>query len=571
MKRIAIIGCGPRGLHSLECLISSLSRKRDHNIHITIYDDQRELGSGQVWKTDQAGSNWLNISDRALLNLKGRSETNYQSFKVPSFPSFIEWMEKNHDYVLSDQEDQFPSRRVMGAYLHERYTSIATTLKNQEVLEVKTENVTELSFKDPHFIITDAQNTSYQYDECLLTIGHQPTKDDDQIRSWKEHCKEGSGKLFDNPYEYEKEVLNQLTTTDSVALRGFGLAMIDLTRILTVEKGASFKKIQDSDFLKYIPSDASIKKIAPFSLNGLPVVPKPLGKEVDQFFTPNDAQISSFKSKINHALENAPTITDLNFLYNAFLDVALPIYEKHTSINNSMDSATIDIIAKKWMRDMSYKHDLILDTSLDCKQYMIATAQMAMGKTTVSLDYTIGQVWRHLQPSMYELFSHCDLNDLIMEDIIKLDESTKRYSYGPPVESTLQLIALEDAGVLDLNYVANPTIDCDVKGWQLDNDKQTQHIDVMINTVLDPPRLVDIESGLIIDLMSSDLLKPVTSDLGVSTNKDGTVQLDTKNNSIHLTMLGRNCKGSVMGVDAILECFGKRIEDWAHGITDRIA
>ncbi|MEP0481335.1 MAG: hypothetical protein ABJD23_14025, partial [Nonlabens sp.] len=193
------------------------------------------------------------------------------------------------------------------------------------------------------------------------------------------------------------------------------------------------------------------------------------------------------------------------------------------------------------------------------------------GKTTVSLDYTIGQVWRHLQPTMYELFSHCDLNDLIMEDLIKLDESTKRYSYGPPVESILQLIALEDAGVLNLNYVANPTIDCNEKGWTLDNNKQTQHIDVMINTVLDPPRLIDIESGLIIDLISSDLLKPVTSDLGVSTNKDGTVQLDTKNNSIHLTMLGRNCKGSVMGVDAILECFGKRIEDWAHGITDRIA
>ncbi|MEP0479287.1 MAG: FAD/NAD(P)-binding protein, partial [Nonlabens sp.] len=373
MKRIAIIGCGPRGLNSLECLISSLSRKRDHNIHITIYDDQRELGSGQVWKTDQVGSNWLNISDRALLNLNDRSETNYQSFKVPSFPSFIQWMEKNHDYVKSDQVDQFPPRKVMGSYLNERFTSIANTLVHQNILEIKTEKVTELNFEDPYFIISDTQDISHQYDECLLTIGHQPTKDDDQIKSWKKHCKEGAGKLFDNPYEYQKEVLNELTATDNVALRGFGLAMIDLTRILTVEKGATFKKIINSDFLKYIPSDASIKKIVPFSLNGLPVVPKPLGKEVDQFFTPDDAQVSSFKSKINEALKNAHTITDLNFLYNAFLDVALPLYEKHTTVNNSLDGVIIDTIAKKWMRDMSYKHDLILDTCLDCKQYMIAT------------------------------------------------------------------------------------------------------------------------------------------------------------------------------------------------------
>ena len=96
-----------------------------------------------------------------------------------------------------------------------------------------------------------------------------------------------------------------------------------------------------------------VKKIVPFSLNGLPVVPKPLGKEVDQFFTPDDALISSFKLKINQALENANSITDLNFLYNAFLDVALPLYEKHTSVNNSNDSVTLDIIAKKGMRDRS--------------------------------------------------------------------------------------------------------------------------------------------------------------------------------------------------------------------------
>ncbi|WP_298950911.1 FAD/NAD(P)-binding protein [uncultured Nonlabens sp.] len=571
MKRIAIIGCGPRGLHSLECLINSLSRKRDNNIHITIYDDQPELGSGQVWKTDQAKSNWLNISDRALINLKGRSETYYKSCKIPRFPSFIDWIEKYHNHALSDQIDQFPPRKIMGSYLHQRFTSIATTLINHEILEVKTEKVNELTYKNPYFIMTDAHNISHQYDECLLTIGHQPTKDDDQIKSWKEQCKKGAGKLFDNPYEYEKEVLDKVTENDKVALRGFGLAMIDLTRILTVEKGAEFKKIKDSDFLKYIPSDTSIKKIVPFSLNGLPAVPKPLGKEVDQLFTPDTAQICSFKSKIVHSLQSVGTLKDLNFLYDAFLDVAIPLHNKNASVNNSVEDKSVFSIAKKWMRDMSYKHELILDTSIGCKQYMKATAQMAMGKTTVSLDYTLGQVWRHLQPSMYELFSHCDLNDLIMGDLIKLDESTKRYSYGPPVESILQLIALEEAGVLDLNYIKNPSINSNVKGWKLNNNQQTQHINVMINTVLDTPRLVDIESGLITDLMKNDLLKPVTSDLGVFTNKDGTVQLDTQDNRIHLTMLGRNCKGSVMGVDAILECFGKRIEDWADAIVNRIA
>jgi len=34
--------------------------------------------------------------------------------------------------------------------------------------------------------------------------------------------------------------------------------------------------------------------------------------------------------------------------------------------------------------------------------------------------------------------------------------------------------------------------------------------------------------------------------------------------------LGRLCQGTVLGVDAILECFRLRIEDWAKGVVERL-
>jgi hypothetical protein len=45
-----------------------------------------------------------------------------------------------------------------------------------------------------------------------------------------------------------------------------------------------------------------------------------------------------------------------------------------------------------------------------------------------------------------------------MKELIALNQNTKRYSYGPPVESILQLIAMQEAGILLLDFVNDPEI-----------------------------------------------------------------------------------------------------------------
>ncbi|WP_262486210.1 hypothetical protein [Gillisia marina] len=37
-----------------------------------------------------------------------------------------------------------------------------------------------------------------------------------------------------------------------------------------------------------------------------------------------------------------------------------------------------------------------------------------------------------------------------------------------------------------------------------------------------------------------------------------------------MAVLGRLSKGSVIGVDAILECFGPRVTDWAKAAAKRV-
>ncbi|RMA66547.1 FAD/NAD(P)-binding protein [Ulvibacter antarcticus] len=569
MKKIAIVGCGPRGLASLENLMASLAKYTSQpEVSGLIFEPEKYPGAGQVWKLDQVDSNWSNISDRALKNLEGREKIDFESFTIPKFPSYIQWMDEKYNHKLSEEVDQFPPRNIMGRYLNERFNSIYKVLETQKLYTLIKTEVKEIRTETNSLLLVDDTGKTYECDECLLSIGHQSTYDDDQIKKWKKHCENTPNILIDNPYS--KDLQTKVASHHKVAIRGFGLAMIDVVRMLTVEKGASFTTNEKGDKLTYIPSDNSVGKIAAFSLDGLPMVPKPLGNNVDQFFEATDAQIQGFRDTINKSLTDHKKTKDHTFLLKAFSEIAAAIFLNHPLVSTKSDEQDIRNIIESWLDDMSFEHSLILNTKLPIVDYMMKTVAMARGTEAPSLDFCIGQVWRHLQPTMYALFSHCMLDEEVIEKIVTLDESTKRYSYGPPVKSIEQLIALANEGVLELRYARDPDIKCVENGWELSEAKNKDTYNVMIDSVLDAPKLVAIDSGLIVNLKNSDLLSPVTSNLGVDTRKDGVVILSKKNENVFLTMLGRNCKGSVLGVDAILECFGSRIEDWAEGVADRL-
>ncbi|NNE32886.1 MAG: hypothetical protein HKN40_11010, partial [Winogradskyella sp.] len=194
-----------------------------------------------------------------------------------------------------------------------------------------------------------------------------------------------------------------------------------------------------------------------------------------------------------------------------------------------------------------------------------------LGNAKVSLDYCVWQVWRHCQPSLYEAFSHAQVKKQIIKKVITLDERSKRFSYGPPIESMQQLLALVDAQIVTLDFVEDPDISLTEDGWRLKNgDDSISTSTVMVNSVLDAPKLLEINSEIIQKLLSHDLIQPIHSDLGIETRKNGFVKTADDKPDVSIAVLGRLAKGSVIGVDAILECFGPRIEDWAEAYVKKL-
>ncbi|WBU88428.1 FAD/NAD(P)-binding protein [Cellulophaga omnivescoria] len=566
-KRLAIIGVGPRGLYAAENFITQLSLAQDQTtVELLLFEETGDFGNGQVYSTDQVKSNWINITER-ILTLPKRDEVVYNGISIPSFSCYHQWANLNFDKIGSSEPDTYPPRAKIGEYLKQRFTSFITPLLLHKIAFLYQQKVTNIQLSNNAKVsITTLSKTYTNVDEVLLAIGHQPTYVTPQLVKWHSNFKNNSNvKLFLDPYPVKNYIdVTNTTNKTTVGVRGLGLAMLDVMRGVLAKQG--FFKIIDEATKKseFISSTRLQTIIVPFSLDGLPPVPKPLNKNIDDLYKPSDEQIYNFEKEIGNqtAQSNAKGV---DFLVSAIVPIVARIYTSlpHTLETKNYTFKQVEEAAFKWVTNQNYKHSLILPTATPIVALLNSYIGMATAKSAVSLDFCIGQVWRHCQPSIYKQLSYNNCSNTVFEKIIKLDEEIKRYSYGPPVESIQQMLALVKAGILNLDFVKNPKIELSINGWVLSTGNKSIELNVMINSVLDAPKITAVKSDLVKSLLHNESIKIVSDNLGVQTTKDGyLIEKDTKN-KLPIALLGRLAKGTVIGVDAILECFGDRPTEWA--------
>lgn len=570
MKKLAIIGMGPRGLSALEQWLIVSNSKIQFEIHM--YETAEFLGAGKIWSLEQPEYNWINISERALQQLKRRPEISYFGYKLPTFPAYQDWVTQNITKE-SRTQDNFPPRKQMGTYLHERFLSIYEVLKSDKNFIIIKEEVINVNTNNHKICVNQNCDHSELYDEVVLCIGHQPIERDKQLKKWMAHTNEQHGYLITYPYPIVKLSDNkEIKANQNLAIRGFGLAMVDVVRAITIGKGGHFKYTNTLTLeSKYVASGKEPQNIIPFSLDGFPLVPKPLNKDIDDITLPSEADYLYFKKELEEVASGQKNVNSINFLTNAIASITASLYDVKTenTLNHSYTKLELKNLVINWFKNEEFNHSLFQNHKLPTIEIIQSFVKMALTGLNLSLDYFIGQVWRHLQPIIYDKFSHAQVSDHILAEIITLDERIKRYSYGPPVESMQQLIALHSCGILNLNYTSNPDIQLVPKGWKLSHSNHSITVEVMVNSILPAPELLKVKSPLVKNLLENDLIQPVHSELGIETHKNGLVNVPESEQMIPLAVLGRLAKGSIIGVDAILECFGTRITDWAEGVLDR--
>ncbi|MCX7567101.1 FAD/NAD(P)-binding protein [Sulfitobacter sp. F26169L] len=536
LSKIAVVGVGPRGLGALEALVEQC-QDYECSVAVDVFDPYAFPGAGPNFSPDESPQCLLNIPIRDI------------AFRAPSFSNcdgFAGWLGTSPD------PDSFPSRADLGRYLQARYEKVLA--QNTVCIKRLSRSVDRIRPCAGGWQLDVEGCRRGPYHEVLLTLGQPKTEPDEQFAEWQDHAERVDACLT-NAYP-AKHLVEQAEgwSENTVAIRGLGLSVFDVIRALTTAQGGRF---HDHG---YSASGREPERIMAFSLTGKPPFPKPETGRIDALFDPLQSETEAFSQALDEAIESGPqTAAEL---INAVLAPVVGRLMQSLGVT----VATKDItqwLETEWDSPDSYETEGPVET-------LRIGIELAEGSRAPTIGFSIGQVWRKWQNVFRSKFNPAEVDAGTAGAIVGFDDGLKRYSYGPPVSSAREMLALINAGILDLSFAADPEIRLTDTGWLLKKEGETASASVMIDSVQPSPDLSKIVDLLLRDLISQGLVHPVSEGLGAMTDADGRLLTKQGDPLAGLCFLGRLALGSVVAVDSLDNCFGEDASRWAKGVLNRL-
>ncbi|MFJ2059237.1 FAD/NAD(P)-binding protein [Streptomyces sp. NPDC087908] len=240
---LVIVGAGPRGTGLLERLAANLPElygDRPLDLHLV---DPHPPGPGRIWRTAQSPLLWMN--SRAEDVTMFTDETVELTGPVRPGPTIAEW--------AGIDGRGFPTRLQQGAYLRWVFEQARAALPAS--VTVHEHRTTALRIGGPREgrqrVWLDGSDTPLTADAVVLTVGHLDAEPDPEQRALAGFAARHG--LVHLPPDFTADTdLTALPAGESVLVRGFGLAFVDLMVLLTEGRGGRYEDAGDE--LVYRPS-----------------------------------------------------------------------------------------------------------------------------------------------------------------------------------------------------------------------------------------------------------------------------------------------------------------------------
>ncbi|WP_033262963.1 FAD/NAD(P)-binding protein [Amycolatopsis vancoresmycina] len=258
---LAVVGAGPRGVGVLERLganAGELLGGRRLEVHLI---DPFPPGPGRVWRYDQSPLLRMNSMPEDVTMFTDDSVT--MAGPVRPGPSLLEWARMVRDGGLEAEVPadvvaeltaldpfDFPTRRLQSAYLTWVYRHVVADLPGGvDVVEhaARATGVAgnTVSLSDGSAVVADA---------VVFTVGHLDAEPDERERELVAFAARHGLAYY--PAGYTADVdYSAIAPGETVLVRGFGLAFVDLMLLLTEGRGGRFEE-RPCGGLRYHPSGA---------------------------------------------------------------------------------------------------------------------------------------------------------------------------------------------------------------------------------------------------------------------------------------------------------------------------
>ncbi|MEW2435960.1 FAD/NAD(P)-binding protein [Streptomyces caniferus] len=285
---IAVIGAGPRGLAVLERLCANERRRPSHPRVLVHVVDPAPPGAGAVWRTDQ--------SRHLLANTVASQITVYSDAAsridgpIEPGPSLYEWAVAlavpqprggpYDDATLTEarslEPNSYPTRALCGRYFTDCFRRVVDGAPAH--VEIRVHQSRAVAMADTHGYPGGSQGIRLangtrlnRLDAVVLAQGHLPTRPTPQEERTASLCRINHLTYLPpaNPADTD---LDGIPAGEPVLLRGLGLCFFDYLALFTLGRGGRFDRVADG--LVYRPSGkepmlyASSRRGVPFHSRG---------------------------------------------------------------------------------------------------------------------------------------------------------------------------------------------------------------------------------------------------------------------------------------------------------------
>ncbi|WP_339926384.1 FAD/NAD(P)-binding protein [uncultured Cyclobacterium sp.] len=578
---IAIVGLGPKGFYAFERLVAQLNAGAiQHPVAIYLFNQNPFFAAGNVYRPDQASYLLMNYANK---NINCWTDEPPSSV-LDSRHDFVSWLKNINESPTAVKEDGFASRAMVGSYLMEGFSDLCHHLPENIQVVKHISTVTGIEKKgDNYRLFTEgeAQNKLPAFNKVLLTTGHLGCG-----AGFLENKKKGRFIDFIYPTDL---ALASIEMGAKVAVKGFGLTSIDAILALTEGRGGKFKS-EDSGKLTYITSGKEPGKIYPYSRTGLPMMPR-TGTEEDKlplgFFTKeNIASLisekpASFEKNLLPLLIKEFTYSYYRLLfkkyrwrllyYSEFERISEQIEPFHKAYPQA-ERFNWEKLVDPFAGQSALSHSVLLN-------YMeILLMEAEKGPEKSPLSAVLGR-WRKISDIFNEIYSFGGLD----ADSHRLFDGYyfnlfNRMAYGPPVKNFKKLLALSEAGLVDLNFVRGTEFVVDkgsgTYGFLRTENKRELAIDYLINARIPRNNERVVAGTLYHSILQNGLGRKFTNSSGgtytpgcMDINKQG--QIIAKEGSVQegIALYGTPTEGLTLDNDTLSRKRNNFASHWAEEVA----
>lgn len=540
--RIAIIGGGPRGLYCLQALVDQLllhrsSRASAQNFQIDVFEPCEYPGAGNVYDPRQPAYLRMNFSARHI-------DAWSRDLDLPSHATALrlnlcQWLQQMGRTEFS--EHSFIPRALTGQYLHHCFRLVQQLAETVATVSIHRESVKTLTpQQDGWLIVTPSR--SFQADQVALTVGHEgwrpPAEADDTV-NWIPAFPAAENLHTD-----------QIPPGSTVVMRGFGLTAIDAILTLTEGRGGRFR--QRGHRWSYRRSGDEPKCVIPFSRTGRPMLAKP----DESLFVPPDSLSEIWqhgRERIGSVRSPVTQHTLLRVVWPMILDAARGALAcVRTDAVVRADNAVIDRWFQLWTSSSMQANE-----SLESLRY---SYQVATATAPAGIAWALGAAWRGLYPALVRLVSHGGLVESAWPQFRSIACEMERLAFGPPAENVGRLLALVDAGLVELNQLGRSGA-----GIESGASPETRYVDAVL-----PSPHQQRAGGPVSKLIQAGWIERLPGADGVHVDAHGRPVLSGDSAPSGLAIFGRVTEGCVLGNDTLSRRLHKHPVRWAASLVRRV-